>query len=247
MDSAANSNVQPGTEPCDPRYRVLVQKEGPYMVYGKPPLKEQIITPDEEHEMWTFTEGKSFAMDQEPVALCRCGASARKPYCDGAHTSADWSPELKPQEEPLLAGAELYPGPEVSLTDNEKYCVLARFCDAKGSVWDLVGESGDPQKKDYTVHEANMCPGGRLSAWNNHTQKPIEVKYEPSLGLIQDPALGVSGGLWVRGGMQIHSEDGKSYEIRNRVMLCRCGQASNKPFCDGTHSSIDFQDELKNG
>lgn len=24
------------------------------------------------------------------------------------------------------------------------------------------------------------------------------------------------------------------------VALCRCGQSSNKPFCDGTHSSCGF-------
>jgi CDGSH-type Zn-finger protein len=29
---------------------------------------------------------------------------------------------------------------------------------------------------------------------------------------------------------------------RPRVALCRCGQSANKPFCDGTHGRVGFQD-----
>ncbi|HEY0196583.1 MAG TPA: CDGSH iron-sulfur domain-containing protein, partial [Methanobacterium sp.] len=38
------------------------------------------------------------------------------------------------------------------------------------------------------------------------------------------------------------SADGYVYEVRNRVTLCRCGQSENKPFCDGTHMEIGFND-----
>ncbi|HEX4531996.1 MAG TPA: CDGSH iron-sulfur domain-containing protein, partial [Acidimicrobiia bacterium] len=27
---------------------------------------------------------------------------------------------------------------------------------------------------------------------------------------------------------------------------CRCGRSSNKPFCDGTHATVDFDGTLKN-
>ena len=43
------------------------------------------------------------------------------------------------------------------------------------------------------------------------------------------------------------TEDGPylaSYEGRNRVTLCRCGASSNKPFCDGSHASVKFDDGL---
>ena len=32
-------------------------------------------------------------------------------------------------------------------------------------------------------------------------------------------------------------------ETRPVIALCRCGASSNKPFCDGSHWSIEFQDE----
>jgi CDGSH-type Zn-finger protein len=30
-------------------------------------------------------EGNEFALPEGPVALCRCGRSATKPFCDAAH------------------------------------------------------------------------------------------------------------------------------------------------------------------
>lgn len=32
-------------------------------------------------------DGGAFVTEQETIALCRCGHSANKPFCDGAHKS----------------------------------------------------------------------------------------------------------------------------------------------------------------
>ena len=58
-------------------------------------------------------------------------------------------------------------------------------------------------------------------AWDRASGKPYEFRFEPSLGLIEDPAIGSSGGLWVRGGIPLRREEGHTYEIRNRMVLCR--------------------------
>jgi hypothetical protein len=71
--------------------------------------------------------------------------------------------------------------------------------------------------------------------WGKKTKKTIEPEFEKSIGLIEDPAVGVSGPIWVRGGIPVESADGKTYKVRNRVTLCRCGKSSNKPFCDSSH------------
>ncbi len=76
------------------------------------------------------------------------------------------------------------------------------------------------------------------------TGKEIEHKLPPSIGVVEDPALGCSGPLWIRGGIRIESVNGTPYEVRNRVTLCRCGVSSDKPFCNGNHASIKFRDGL---
>lgn len=80
----------------------------------------------------------------------------------------------------------------MTLNDNEKYCVFARFCHPYGGVWDLTAASGDSQSRKLAVREASMCPSARLTAWDNRTGKPYEFIFEPSLGLIEDPAIGAS-------------------------------------------------------
>ncbi|HEU5311435.1 MAG TPA: CDGSH iron-sulfur domain-containing protein [Candidatus Eisenbacteria bacterium] len=38
-------------------------------------------------------------------------------------------------------------------------------------------------------------------------------------------------------------QDGKPFDLggRTAITLCRCGQSSKKPFCDGTHNTCGFE------
>ena len=57
---------------------ILIAKDGPYNVEGFIELKteEDLQPPSKEH-----------------FALCRCGASKNKPYCDGSHSDAGFKDE----------------------------------------------------------------------------------------------------------------------------------------------------------
>ena len=177
--------------------------------------------------------------------MCRCGHSKHKPFCDGSHQHAtDWDPKETASKRPLLEKAEELEGPTMILADNEKYCAFARFCDAYGRVWNLVQRAKTEEERELVRHEVGCCPSGRLVLWDKETEKIFEPPFEPSIGIIEDPGIKVSGPIWVKGGIRIEGADGKSYEIRNRVTLCRCGQSSNKPFCDGTHASMHFHDNI---
>lgn len=52
---------------------IRLRKNGPYVVEG-----EEVQVVD-----WN---GSAYTVARRPVALCRCGASTNKPFCDGTHS-----------------------------------------------------------------------------------------------------------------------------------------------------------------
>ena len=130
------------------------------------------------------------------------------------------------------------------MTENELYCAHGRFCENDDRFWNEVMESGE-KHAELAVYMAHHCPSGRLLVWDRSTGAPVETPEPVSLSLLEDPALGVSGPLMLRGGVRVRSANGESYEVRNRQTLCRCGASSNKPFCDGSHASMKFKDGLE--
>ena len=52
----------------------------------------------------------------------------------------------------------------------------------------------------------------------------------------------IIGPLWVTGNIPIERSDGKPFEIRNRVTLCRCGESKLKPLCDGLHREMGIKE-----
>jgi len=52
----------------------------------------------------------------------------------------------------------------------------------------------------------------------------------------------LNGPFIVQGATDLLDTAGDKYALdKDSIALCRCGQSSNKPFCDGTHSQIGFQ------
>ncbi len=219
-----------------PKAKIQITKDGPYVVSGDLPLSEQWIVTNAGGESLEYREGKKYPA-QPQYALCRCGQSAAKPFCDGTHHKVHFDGTESASHQPYLKQAETIAGPAMLLTDQENLCAFARFCDPKGRIWNLVKETDSPEARRLVKHEAGHCPAGRLVAWDRETGKPVEPKFEPSLGLIEDTAKKVSGPIWVRGGIPVVSAAGQTYEIRNRMTLCRCGRSDNKPFCDGAHAA----------
>lgn len=221
------------------RVRVTVTRNGPYRVTGHVRFADLTITTDAAgvSEEWAEHDRPEGAA---AVALCRCGHSGSKPFCDGSHVRVGFDGTEVANRAPYLEQAQAFDGPEVALLDVEALCAFARFCDAHGRIWNEVARTGDPEVRETFIRQAQDCPSGRLVAWDKARQAALEPHAEPSIGFIEDPAEGCSGPIWLRGGIAVVSADGEPYELRQRVTLCRCGGSRNKPFCDGTHAAIKF-------
>ncbi len=52
---------------------IRLRKNGPYVIEG-----DDVRVVD-----WN---GQEYRFERKPIALCRCGASTKKPFCDGTHS-----------------------------------------------------------------------------------------------------------------------------------------------------------------
>ena len=106
-------------------------------------------------------------------------------------------------------------------------------------------EPADANAKIQIMAMVDRCPSGtfvyELPVDGEMAEVEVDMPQEIA-AITQDENSECAGPLWVTGGIPVMMPDGTFLETRNRVTLCRCGQSKNKPFCDGTHASVGFED-----
>jgi CDGSH-type Zn-finger protein len=227
----------------DESMHVKIAPNGPYLVYGNVPLAIETIGTSAEGDSLTWESGRTIPAGAT-YALCRCGHSANKPFCDGTHASIGFDGTETASRDSFAAEAKAMNGPSMTLYDDEPLCAFARYCDRAGTIWKLIHKTDDAEVRTIVQQEASSCPSGRLVVRDAATGEVLEPELNPSISLVEDPAKACSGPIWLRGGVRVTASDGFDYEKRNRVTLCRCGASQNKPFCDGAHADIAFADGL---
>jgi CDGSH-type Zn-finger protein len=222
-------------------FKIKITKDGAYLISGKIPLDRQKIIYDQDNYLLEYNKELDYP-EKEEYLLCRCGKSQNKPYCDGTHNLIDFDGTETANDKPYMENVEVINGPGMKLYDQPKLCALAHFCTRAGGTWELTRRCDDQASRKIAIKETGDCPSGRLVLVDKITGQAYEPDFEPSISIINDEVSGVSGPIWVKAGIPIESADGRIYEKRNRVTLCRCGVSKNKPFCDGSHVSASFHD-----
>ena len=189
---------------------------GPYLVTNCQILKGML-------------DGKEHPSDGT-VALCRCGGSKNKPFCDGTHNAVGFTDAKEDDRAPDKR--DDYDGDGITIHDNRGLCAHAGRCtDGLKTVFKLgqepwIDPTGDAAEKIAgTIHQ---CPSGALS----YSQDGVEHRDHES-----DPMIVIvpNGPYAVKGGADLQETafgEGASHE---HLTLCRCGQSKNKPFCSGAH------------
>jgi CDGSH-type Zn-finger protein/truncated hemoglobin YjbI/ferredoxin len=183
------------------------------------------------------------------MALCRCGASRRKPFCDGTHAQIGFSGEKDPNR--VSDRRETYVGQQVTVLDNRGTCQHSGLCtDRLATVFRLgtepfVAPSGG--RMDEIIRAVRDCPSGALSYAVDGVEARADVDRhgtrEPAIEVSKDGPYRVTGAtpLIDAAGAAPQRNAGASLE---HYALCRCGQSQNKPFCSGMHWYVEFHDPV---
>ena len=211
---------------------ITVLPGGPYLVAGSVPVTAKTPIMSEHGEPLTWKTDRPDEV-KEKAALCRCGASSNKPYCDGTHASTEWDSSENAPEGTYAERAKSYGGEGIDVIDDRPICVHAGFCGNQvTNVWKMAAKTGDTQIRAQAMAMIERCPSGALTY--DVEGETIEPDLPVEVAVIPD------GPLWVTGGIEVTGADGTPLERRNRVTLCRCGQSSAKPLCDGSHKEAGF-------
>lgn len=214
--------------------RITVTPDGPYLVSGGLPLrrKRQISTELGEPVAWQTGPDVPAA---DTYALCRCGASGNKPFCDGSHATAAWDGAETADSGRYDDRAKTYPAAGATVRDDRSLCEHAGFCGSKlTNVWQMTGATADTAVRSQMMAMIERCPSGALTYTVPGAESDIEPDLPAAIGAVHD------GPLFVTGAVAVQRSDGQPLESRNRMTLCRCGASANKPLCDGSHARIGF-------
>lgn len=171
------------------------------------------------------------------VALCRCGGSRNKPFCDGTHGTIGFTDRKETD------GAQdrrvNYAGKRITIHDNRGLCAHAGFCtDGLKAVFRMNQEpwiDPDGAGVEEIIETIRRCPSGALS-YSIEGVEQRDQDREPLVTVTDDGPYAVTGGIELLG---VAFGEGASTE---HYTLCRCGASRNKPFCDGSHWQVGFKD-----
>lgn len=201
---------------------IEINDNGPFLVKGLEHLKN--------------SRGETVPVTGDTIALCRCGHSGNKPFCDGTHSTAGFT-GARDIDKPLETERS-YEGEKIAIHDKRTICSHAQYCvhglpsvfDVEKRPW-IDPNGAEPEAIAETIHR---CPSGALAYTIDGVRHEGQDR-SPSITISRNGPYEVVGDIALKSDLQP--------PVAEHYALCRCGASRNKPFCDGTHLSNGFTDQ----
>jgi CDGSH-type Zn-finger protein len=221
--------------------KIVVLPNGPYLVSGNIPLvrKTKLVSENVDALNWQKT---AVLETEETYALCRCGQSSSKPFCDGTHARIGFDGSETADPRDTEERQRVLDGTGFVVRRDGSLCMHAAFCvGATRRIPAMMPDTADSDVRAHVMALIDRCPSGSYTYALDLTSEDIEPDLPTAIAVTTEEN-DLAGALWVTGGIPILRSDGAPLQTRNRVTLCRCGHSQNKPLCDGTHREIHFSE-----
>ncbi len=176
-------------------------------------------------------------LETKPVmALCRCGASKTKPFCDGSHSEIGFNSE--PSDDRTPDELRAYQGEAITVHYNRLLCSHAGECGKLKSVFDPSRKpwiEPDNGSVEDIVAVVTACPSGALSYSQPGEPPRHAVVHAAGIEIEKDGPFRVTD-------IPLATDRVAEGACNKKYVLCRCGASKNKPFCDGSHSDINWRE-----
>ena len=217
--------------------KILTLPNGPYYLINE--MEPKVV------ENLRNSNGESLSTIRG-IALCRCGASKNKPFCDGTHGIIRFlnnDTEVTETGHIVKDKRKSYAGKKIIIHDNRKICSHAAECvNNLPSVFKFDARPWiDPEAAtlEESINTIRKCPSGALSYSIDGVEYKDQNERKPMVTVSKEGPYIITGGVELIGD-NLQFGDGASKE---HYTVCRCGASRNKPFCDGMHRVINFKDD----
>ncbi len=136
-----------------------------------------------------------------------------------------------------------YSNGEVTVVWQPSKCIHSAICfrglpqvfDPRKRPWVMM-ENGQTNE---VINQVKACPSGALSYFmnvekNQESQEPINTIVE----------VLENGPLLIYGNLKVKDKAGNESLKSQTTAFCRCGASKNKPYCDGSHVRVAFEDKF---